>query len=231
MWPHALAALRLATRSPAPWGWLCGGVAVAWFGLACAVLALHSDPLRSALLVASTAGLTGLVVGLWTLSSVFDGSATGGLSLAADATRSGQGGRLVGGWLGAVGAGGGAILLLAAPLTLTGHVLAEYIYYLLLASILQVALGVAWAMPLVARGRPLAGALLAGALYFAGHSPWGRGGFGEGTFARIARGLLPPAPNVGATWSELTAPLATTAGLLLLSLALLAATRRPDATI
>ncbi len=228
MLPHALATLRFLLRAPMTWGISIAGVLFSWFGAALAVLALHDSPIRHRDVIASSTTTASVVVLVWMLARLLGEDRGGGFSIAADATRPGPGGRLLGRWLG--GSVGAALLVLLGTATASLLVRGGAPISLSMLGTSSVALAVVagWAVLLGAGFGPGPGSALALLTYLAGHLPWGRAPLPEGPLGLLARAWLPRPPSADVPALGSAAGLLTAIGLALGAAWLAERARRAD---
>lgn len=220
MWAYARATIRDALASPVSYGLLAGSLFLSWCGAALSILALHDQPGQRADLVAATSEMFALLVGLGLLGRTLDEDRASGFVEAADATRLGPPGRVLGRWGGAVLCAlvcgmlsvGGMLALRAAP--------PQAGLYLLTTSIPSLLVALAWGALFAALLSGVVGTLVTFTLWLAGHLPWGTAPFLEGGVGRALRAVLPgPRPHVGMAEAWPPALLAT-AGVLAIAVAL-----------
>jgi hypothetical protein len=219
MWPYALATLRHAWRAPFTWGLAAGSVFVGWFAGAAAILALYDVDDAATPLTLSTGHLAGVLLTLWLVGRGLDEDRHSGFAVAADATKPGAAGRLLGRWAGAATAGA-ALAALVAHLTAAVSTLEPPPLFSLLSTTIQTTTLVgAWALLLGTGWKGGGTTLLAFLLWVLGHLPWGRDPLLEGAAGRVLRALLPGPREAAVAGSGLGYTSAAAAGLLLLALA------------
>ncbi|MDJ0523486.1 MAG: hypothetical protein QNJ90_15565 [Planctomycetota bacterium] len=219
MWPYTLATLKQALRSPVGWVLLAIGAFIGWFAASAAILALDEVGAQSQPLTISTAQLAGVLLTLWLVGRGLDEDRHSGFAAAADSTRPGPTGRLLGRWLGATASG--TILACLTALTIASSAALEDPdgLYLASTSIGGCAAVGAWAVLLGSVWRGIGATLAVFLLWVLGHLPWGVEPFLAGAAGRIVGGLL-PGPYAAGTLSALGYTSAAVAGLLLVTLAL-----------
>jgi hypothetical protein len=216
MLPFALATLRSSLKTWTVWLILAFAVAAGWLALEVSVLALGESESQAPELILTTAQAFGALLALWVAARHLDDDGRAGFTAAADQSRPGPAGRILGRWLGAAVAGsvGGLLVHIA----LSGRV--EPSIHLHCAIVMPPATLSAWGTLLGCRGG--GGLVVAGggALWFLGHLPWGSPSFAEGPLGRTVGAWLPgPVPLSGAL-AHAGHAAAGVAGLLLLAVAL-----------
>lgn len=219
MLAYALATLRTAMRSPLTWVLLVLGTFFGWFAVSLAVLALDEAGAQAEPLTLSTAHLAGVFLTLWLVGRSIDEDRTSGFAAAADVTPAGHVGRILGRFVGAVGAGTALALLTSMLIDVTSKHPAPGSGYLLYTSILACGQVGAWGILLGTLWRGGGATLAAFLLWLLGHLPWGAAPFLDGPVGR-ALGAWLPGPRTAVGLEALGYTSAAVAGLMLVALAM-----------
>ena len=218
MWAYASATLRHALRSPVSWVLLALGVFFGWFALTAAVLAIDDVSRQAASIGSSTAHLAAALLTLWVLGRSLEEDRHSGFAAAADASRAGPRGRVLGRWVGAALAGALLGVGVALAIALTTRLPSTPLILLLSTSIQVSAMVGAWAVLLGSLWRGGGAMLAALVLFVLGHLPWGSPAFLAGRVG-FALGTWLPGPRSSGGLDSLGYTSLAVAGLLLVSLA------------
>ncbi len=218
MWAYARSTLREAVTSALAWLLLGVGAFAGWFATTLAILAIERAEDQARDLVVGTSQLFGVLVTLAVLGRLQEEDGDSGFALAADAARPGPFGRVLGRWVGGTAAGVVAATGVALLTSATGAVSLPSLHYLLTTSICACGMVGAWVVLLGTRWNAVATTIAVLALWVIGHLPWST--LGGGKVGAAIAVWLPGPRDTGGALSTLGYTSAATAGLLLLTLAL-----------